>query len=81
MRVIFLIITTFFFNVVSLYNLIISKVADSLDSIDEFLKTCEPADQKDLYMQLIKGVDSLYQKICTDGNFRMGTFFIFILLF
>lgn len=53
-----------------LFFVFISKVSDSLDSIDEFLKTCEPVDQKDLYMQLIKGVDSLYQKICNDGNFR-----------
>ncbi|KAF2905086.1 hypothetical protein ILUMI_01070 [Ignelater luminosus] len=38
--------------------------------MDGYLKTCEPPQQKDLYIQLIKGVNSLYQKLCSDGLFK-----------
>lgn len=51
---------------------VFSKVSRNLDEIDEFLKTCEPAQEKDLYIQLIKGVNTLYDKICMEGQFKKG---------
>lgn len=47
---------------------------ESLNRMDGYLKTCEPPQQKDLYIQLVKGVNSLYQKLCTDGSFKTSIY-------
>lgn len=38
--------------------------------MDNYLESCELPQQKDLYIQLIKGVDSLYNKLCTPNSFQ-----------
>lgn len=41
-----------------------------MDKTDAYLKKCEPPSQKDLYVQLIKGVASLHQKLCANSTFK-----------
>ncbi|RZC37641.1 uncharacterized protein BDFB_011356, partial [Asbolus verrucosus] len=47
-----------------------SQVAKNLDKIKNYLKTCSPPSQPDLYFQLIKGVESLHSKLCTESSFK-----------
>ncbi|KAJ3643338.1 hypothetical protein Zmor_026056 [Zophobas morio] len=47
-----------------------NRVAANLDKIQNYVKTCTPPNQPDLYFQLIKGVESLHDKICTESPFR-----------
>lgn len=47
-----------------------TRVAENLKNIKAYLKTCTPPNQPDLYMQLIKGVEALHEKICTDTPFK-----------
>ncbi|KAL3269786.1 hypothetical protein HHI36_008846 [Cryptolaemus montrouzieri] len=46
------------------------KVSENLEKIEELLSDCEPPHQPDLYLQLVKGVEILYRKLCTDSPFR-----------
>ncbi|XP_044754895.1 uncharacterized protein LOC123313874 [Coccinella septempunctata] len=46
------------------------KVSENLEKMEELLSDCEPPHQPDLYLQLIKGVEILYRKLCTDSPFR-----------
>ncbi|CAH1375241.1 unnamed protein product [Tenebrio molitor] len=46
------------------------RVAENLDKIKNYLKTCTPPNQPDLYYQLIKGVEALHDKLCTESSFK-----------
>ncbi|XP_045474649.1 uncharacterized protein LOC123680677 [Harmonia axyridis] len=46
------------------------RVAENLEKMEELLSDCEPPHQPNLYLQLIKGVEILYRKLCTDSPFR-----------
>jgi hypothetical protein len=48
------------------------RVAENLDKIKNYLKTCTPPNQPDLYYQLIKGVEALHDKLCTESSFKKG---------
>lgn len=39
-----------------------------------YLKSCDPPFQKDLYLRLIKGVDSLHHKLCKKNGHFIETF-------
>lgn len=56
------------------------KVSTNLDRMDLFLKQCQPPEQSDLYIQLIKGVDSLYDKVCSESPFKTGIIYIIYFL-
>ncbi|PSN33836.1 hypothetical protein C0J52_16835, partial [Blattella germanica] len=43
---------------------------NSLAKIDMYFKTCQPAQQKELYKSLVKGVRNLLKKLCLDNNFK-----------
>ncbi|XP_044271602.1 uncharacterized protein LOC123015751 [Tribolium madens] len=47
-----------------------NRVAENLEKIKAYLKTCTPPNQPDLYLQLIKGVEALHEKICTESPFK-----------
>lgn len=49
-----------------------AKVSENLDKIKNYLKGCTPPSQSDLYYQLIKGVETLYTKVCTESPFRIS---------
>lgn len=49
-----------------------SQVSRSLDKIDNFLKTCRIMHEKDLYVQLIRGVDGLYDYLCNNTVNKEG---------
>jgi hypothetical protein len=42
--------------------------------MDDYIKTCKPTRQEDCYMSLIKGVRTVHDKLCKDGDFRKGTY-------
>ncbi|KAF5284436.1 hypothetical protein FQR65_LT13542 [Abscondita terminalis] len=44
------------------------RVEESLTDLDAYLRTCLPS-QKDLYIKLLQGVDTLYTMICTKNFF------------
>ncbi|KAI4462148.1 hypothetical protein MML48_5g00001511 [Holotrichia oblita] len=46
------------------------QVSDSLDKVDKFLQSCEVINEKDLYVQLIKGVDKFYDYLCNTTSNR-----------
>lgn len=50
------------------------KITASLDRMNCYLKHCEPPEQKDLYIQLIKGVNSLNEKLCMPCPFKSGLY-------
>lgn len=52
-----------------------TRVMQNLEKIKDYLGTCKPTYQPNLYLQLIKGVDSLYDKICTDSPFKKSIFY------
>lgn len=53
---------------------IFSFVSESLDKMDEFLETCRIPNDKDLYIQLIKGIDKFYDYLCNTTSHREGKF-------
>ncbi|GJQ84071.1 hypothetical protein Trydic_g10529 [Trypoxylus dichotomus] len=47
-----------------------TQISADLDKVDQFLQTCEIVNEKDLYVQLIKGVDKFYDYLCNTSSHR-----------
>jgi hypothetical protein len=51
------------------------KAAASMKIMDGYIKTCRFPDKNDSYVTLIKGVKTLYVKLCQDGSFWTGSIY------
>ncbi|XP_066994208.2 uncharacterized protein [Anabrus simplex] len=51
-------------------NVLCSRLNNSLDEVDAYLKTCTPCHQPDLYMKLLDGVRTLRFMLCIDSKYR-----------
>lgn len=47
-----------------------TKVEALLTLIEDYIRQCDLPNNKDLYTQLIKGVDALFNKLCMDSGFK-----------
>ncbi|KAJ8960022.1 hypothetical protein NQ318_009459, partial [Aromia moschata] len=45
------------------------KVCRSIKKIDNYLQSCNPPNEEDLYMSLIMGIKTLQEKLCTESDF------------
>lgn len=46
------------------------KLATSIDKLNEFFKSCNLENKKDVYVRLTRGIDTLNEKLCNDKNFK-----------